>query len=119
VQKFTKNEKDIVIMSLLASHRRIAALTDAYVGLKSFRKSKKLESFKRVDNKYFFADLPICRKMFLFLHDMGKAQFENLIKHFDKNGIVFSIYYDHLFQGLVFIFIVSLSIFSRIYVSHS
>jgi hypothetical protein len=35
---------------------------------------------------YFFRGLEICRTFFLFIHDLGKERYENLIKHFDQNG---------------------------------
>lgn len=37
--------------------------------------------------KYLFANLKICREMFLCLHNMGLKRYKNLATHYDANGL--------------------------------
>ena len=41
----------------------------------------------RQDIVYYFSNLQICKKMYLFLHNVGYKRFGNLIKHYDQHGI--------------------------------
>ena len=67
------------------------------------RDSRKSEDdLNRMHSQYFFRGLAICRKMYLFLHgNMGITKYENIVKHFDKNGIYTIIFMKLIFQSTI------------------
>lgn len=74
------------------SHRRLSALTKEYgkhLKRGNLRTTKDDGKLSRIDTNYFFGDLPVCRKMFLFLNATKIQQFENIVSHYDENGIVY------------------------------
>lgn len=90
--EMTKKEQDLVVLSHLQLHRRVTDLL-TYYGERTQRKAcrvKKKETLLRKGVKYYFCDIPICKKMYLFLHDVGTHRFKNLCKHFDDEGSSYS-----------------------------
>lgn len=83
-----KSEQDLVILSQLQLFRRDQCLEGEYAKQVVKNKSRFSHgSMTRQDVQYRFLDVPICRRMYLFLHNVGETRFKNLIKHFDKFGI--------------------------------
>lgn len=88
IQNLTKREKDLVISAQLQAHRRIPQLLPHY-GKETKRKKSRLkesDTLLRQDVRYFFYDLPVCKRMYCFLNDLGLGYLENIRKHLDKNG---------------------------------
>ncbi|CAH3189636.1 unnamed protein product [Porites lobata] len=63
-------ELDLIVLGALQSH---------------FSRSKEK---KRIRMNYFFRDIQVCKKTFLFVYGIGKSRLENLKAHFKRDGIV-------------------------------
>lgn len=63
-----KTEQDLIILSHLQAHRRIAQFRENYGKYTVKHKSqfKKEGESDRQNINYYIADIPICRKMYLF-----------------------------------------------------
>ncbi|XP_065221665.1 uncharacterized protein LOC135846482 [Planococcus citri] len=87
-QELDKKEKDLVVLSHLQQHRRITSLIGEYAKLQNRKLRLKAEdSLTRQGISYYFCDLQICKKMYFFLHDLGRKEFRNLVKHYDEQGL--------------------------------
>lgn len=80
-----KPEKDLVILTHLQLHCE-AAEVDKEVYAAERDRGRIRSSNTNLQINYYFAGIPICQKMFLFLHDCGERMYTNLKKHFKKNG---------------------------------
>ena len=47
---------------------------------------KKGGKYQRVTYNYAFDHHEVCKKAFLFLHNIGEKQFKNMVKHLRENG---------------------------------
>lgn len=86
VMELTKPERDLVILGQLSAHRtreEVIPTSHAYSRKRSVDHGRKF----RPSCKFFFADYPICRKTFCFLHCIGESQYESLCKHLEENGV--------------------------------
>lgn len=84
-----KNEQDLIILGHLQMHQRIKELETEY-GKQMKRGSSRFSDpghLLRKDMQYFFADFPICRRMYFFLNNLGEKRYKNLKQHFDQQGI--------------------------------
>lgn len=88
MQKFDKNELDLILSSTIHSHRRMEELKDVYyeraMRVPGSTPRKDFQSRNRI--KYYFADLEVCKSFFLFVYDVGEKRFKNLVKHYRENG---------------------------------
>lgn len=89
-----KDEQDLVILSQIQSGKGHDDFNDAYkdilAKIKYGRKSTQDSSKGHV--LFYFHQLPICRKMFLFLHVCGLKRYKSLLAHFDRHGVVMRIH---------------------------
>lgn len=83
-----KREQDLIICSHLELHRRLPELKDHY-------KYQNNINYSTLDNavhmtrrcmNYYFADIQICRSMYLFLHNTGIKRFKNLQGFYDEKS---------------------------------
>ena len=63
-------ELDLIVLGALQSH---------------FSRSKEK---RHIRMNYFFRDIQVCKKTFLFVYGIGKSRLENLKAHFKRDGIV-------------------------------
>ena len=70
-------------------HRRQKCMQSAYgkEALRGSSRYKKDDNMTRCDSSYFFADVSICRRMYLFLHKVSLTRYNNLKTHFDEYGL--------------------------------
>lgn len=88
--EMNKAEQDAVILSHLQQCRRAVCMQESYddhtqKGFVQLRPGS--DTLQRIDVTYMFCGLPICKAMYLFLHDVGNFRYKALCKHFDVNGI--------------------------------
>ena len=55
---------------------------------KNVHTSKSDNAVKRTPVDDYFGGNQVCKDMFLFLHGIGPQQCNNLVAHFDKNGLI-------------------------------
>lgn len=55
--------------------------------LQLHRRNAATSATKELNNiEHFFCGHRICKNMYLFLHDMGRDRYNNLIQHYDEKG---------------------------------
>ena len=84
-----QKEQDLVISTHFALHRRVPEFKDHYKieNKKGISKLDDVDNLSRHSMQYYFADIVICRDMYVFLHCLKKRRYENIKRHFEKNGL--------------------------------
>lgn len=82
-----KAEQDIIILGHLEMHRRKDYLKNEYKKLSAKSHYATNDLLLKHKIPYYFADVPICRTIYLFLHDLGLKRYKNIIEHYDQYGI--------------------------------
>ena len=77
------DQLDLVILGHISAHH----YSDETVGHRT--NVEKLQRGERVKDytSFFYQSHRICLKTFLFLHNIGKKRFRNLMKHYQLNGV--------------------------------
>ena len=83
--EMTNAEQDIVILVHLKAHKEHKDLLQIYQNQRRYRGNKDVK--QRRFQKYFFMPLEICKRMYMYIHDIGKKRYQNLQKHFTMNYI--------------------------------
>lgn len=87
--ELSKLEQDLVVLAHFEFHRQDLSLGQVYAAATRKKYGSRAHTNKsRIDMSYSFRDVSICKKMFLFIHDMGNDRYKALIKHFDEMGLV-------------------------------
>lgn len=89
--EFDKKEQDLMILMYLQAHRRLPFLQDecGKAAKRGFsRVMSNSDAEYRRDITYYFAGHVVCRDFFLFIHDIGKRRYVNLLHHYDTKAIV-------------------------------
>ncbi len=87
-RKLSKQEQDMVILSMLQANRRIPGLENEY-GTRSAKKSSRHsgDTYSACSITYTFVSLPVCRTFYVFVHEIGIERYRNLIQHYQKHGL--------------------------------
>ena len=85
-----KKEQDLVILSHFQTHRPIDDLLVEY-GKFTKKGVSRINPDAKINHlhvTHYFADLPICRDMYIFLYNLGIKRYKNLLRHFEEHGII-------------------------------
>lgn len=89
-KELSKVEQDVLLKGHLDCLHQHAALTEIYQFEKSKQAAKRAaarETSRQGIHYYLFRQVPICRKMYCFLHDVKKDRYLNVVNDFDEYGL--------------------------------